>query len=60
MRNIKTLSELEDKYIGEKGTSERTAYEKKVTNFIVRHNYRTSSSSNKYTTLRKMANAAVR
>ena len=27
MRNIKTLSELEDKYIGKKGTSERTAYE---------------------------------
>lgn len=60
MRNIKTLSELEDKYIGEKGTPERTAYEKEVTNFIVRHNYRTSRSSHKYTTLRKMANAAVR
>ena len=35
MRNIKTLSELEDKYIGEKGTPERTAYEKEVTNFIL-------------------------
>ena len=56
MRNIKTLSELEDK----KGTPERTAYEKEVTNFIVRHNYRTIRSSHKYTTLRKMANAAVR
>ncbi len=60
MRNIKTLSELEDKYIGEKGTPERTAYEKEVTNFIVRHNYRTIRSSHKYTTLRKMANAVVR
>lgn len=60
MRNIKTLSELEDKYIGEKGTPERTAYEKEVTNFIVRHNYRTIRSSHKYTTLRKMANTAVR
>ena len=29
MRNIKTLSELEDKYIGKKGTPERSTYVEK-------------------------------
>ena len=35
MKNIKTLSELEDKYIGEKGTPERTAYEKELADLMI-------------------------
>lgn len=35
MKNIKTLSELEDKYIGKKGTPERTAYEKELADLMI-------------------------
>lgn len=33
--NTKTLSELEDKYIGAKGTSSRDAYEKELSDLMI-------------------------
>jgi len=33
--NTKTLSELEDKYIGKKGTAKRDAYEKEISDLLI-------------------------
>lgn len=33
--NTKTLSELEDKYVGKKGTPERDAYEKELSDLMI-------------------------
>lgn len=35
MKNITTLSELEDKYIGEKGTPQRDDYEKELADLMI-------------------------
>lgn len=40
MNNIKTLSELEDKYIGLKGTPERDAYEKELSDLMIGYQVR--------------------
>lgn len=38
--NTKTLSQLEDKYIGKKGTKKRNSYEKEVANLLIGHQIR--------------------
>lgn len=40
MNNIKTLSELEDKYIGLKGTPERDTYEKELSDLMIGYQVR--------------------
>ncbi len=35
MKNIKTLSELEDKYIGKSGTPEREEYEREISDLMI-------------------------
>lgn len=35
MKNIKTLSELEDKYIGKRGTREREEYEAELSDLMI-------------------------
>lgn len=35
MKNIKTLSELEDKYIGKEGTPERNKYERELADLMI-------------------------
>lgn len=40
MSNIKTLSELEDKHIGLKGTPERDVYEKELSDLMISYQKR--------------------
>lgn len=40
MKNIKTLSELEDKYVGKKGTKERDEYEKEISDLMIGYQVR--------------------